>query len=294
MIEVVASKDINKGKWDRCVHESVQGNIYGLYDSVSQACDNWLGIIYRDYEAVLALPLKKKLGLTYSWHPQFMGPLGIYSLKPDENMQTEMFNHAIKNSWWTKMHYWQNTVSKEIKQTELVFQMLDLKSNDPDTIRSAYNENTKRNIKKAIKSDLKISDKGSVDDLILAFKENKGDKIENINDDSYVLLKKLMKHWLKTKNGHISSIYNGNELLAIGYFLEWNGITVYYKGIVTEKGKQAGAMHFLMDHEIVQGITNGNYFDFGGSNSESVARFYKGFGGIDKKYYLHEYKKFKI
>ncbi len=294
MIEVIPFKEINKEKWDRCIKESSNGNIYGLYDSISQACDHWIGIVYLDYRAVMALPLKKKLGLTYSWHPQFMGPLGIFSSKQNSEVEKEMFARAIKNSWWIKMHYWQNSPLAEFKETELVFQILEVKNKTIDLLRSDYNDNTKRNIKKAIKNNLVISKTNSIDEVILAFKENKGDKIENINDESYVLLKKLMNHWIKTKNGHISTIYHEDELLAIGYFLSWNGIAIYYKGVVTEKGKLAGAMHYLMDHEIGNSISNGNYFDFGGSNSESVARFYRGFGGIDKKYYLQEFKKFKI
>jgi hypothetical protein len=294
MIEVIPFNEINKAKWDECVNSSIHNNIYGLYDSISQACDHWVGIVYEDYKAVLALPLKKKLGLAYSWHPQFMGPLGVFSSVDDPEIESEIFSRTLKNSWWIKMYYWQNSSPKEFKKTQLVFQILDLRNSNMDILRSLYNENTKRNIKKAIKAGLNISHDSTVEELVLTFKENKGDKIENINDESYTLLKKLMKHWLKTKNGHISSIYQNDELLAIGYFLSWKGITIYYKGVVTERGKTAGAMHFLIDQEIEKSIVNGNYFDFGGSNSESVARFYRGFGGVDKNYYLHEFKKFKI
>lgn len=294
MIEVIPFKEINKEKWDRCIHSSPNGNIYGLYDSITLACNSWVGIIAEDYQAVMALPLKKKLGLTYSWHPQFMGPLGIFSVSPDEELEKEMFTTALKNSWWIKMHYWQCSIPKNYKRTALVFQFLDLQNTHMEVIRSAYNENTKRNIKKAIKNKLNITNGSSIEELVTAFKENKGDQIDNINNESYVLLKKLMKHWLKTQNGHISAIYKDDELLSIGYFLSWNGITIYYKGVVTEIGKQLGAMHFLIDHEIEGSIKNGKYFDFGGSNSSSVARFYRGFGGVDKDYSLIEYKKFKI
>lgn len=294
MIEVIPFAKIDKEKWDTCIHTSINGNIYGLYDSICLACDNWIGLVYGNYEAVLALPLKKKLGLTYSWHPQFMGPLGVYSSRENKEVVIELFLELTKHSWWIKMHYWQNVTTSGFDVSEKVFQELDMHGANIDNIRSGYNENTKRNFKKAIKQNLIIKSITDVDKVIQTFKENKGDQIENINEDSYSLLKKLMTHWLKNKLGYISAVYDGDRLAAIGYFLVWNGTVIYYKGAVTELGRSTGAMHFLIDHEIERNLGVCKYFDFGGSNTASVAQFYKGFGGLDKNYFLYEYKKFKI
>ncbi len=295
MIEAIPFEKIDQKKWNNCVQESEHKNIYGLYDSICTACDHWIGIVYNDYEAIMALPMKKKLGLSYSWHPQFMGPLGIFGEEVTTEIRSKMFATIIEHSWWIKMHYWQDQSEiKEIKTTERIYQQLDLADRSMDNIRLNYNDNTKRNLKKAIKQNLSIRKTDDSEQLILVFKENKGDQIKNIKEESYVLLKKLTDHWIKKGMGHIMTVYAGSDLAAIGCFLTWGKRLIYYKGAVTEAGKTNGAMHYLIDQEIELHLSGCSSFDFGGSNTESVARFYKGFGGTDRMYYLHEYKKFKI
>jgi hypothetical protein len=292
MIEIIPFKKIDPKKWNTCVANSKRGNIFGLYESISEACSNWVGVVLNDYDAVLAVPVKKKLGLTYSWHPQFMGPLGVYG--GTKKIQKEMLNQLSSLSWWIKMYYWQERKAKKLRIKDRVYQVLSLKETTIGDIRSRYNENTKRNIKKADKLGLTVTRSENVNMVIKIFKENKGGQIDNIDDNSYILLKKLMDHWTQTKNGYVTEVYQDQTLLAIGYFLVWKNTVIYYKGAVTEEGKTAGAMHYLIDHEIEQHAGKLSRFDFGGSNTTSVARFYKGFGGVDKEYFEYEFKKFKI
>lgn len=295
MIEALSFEKIDQVKWDKCIKESYRGNIYGLYDSICKACENWIGIIYNNYEAVMALPIKKKLGLTYSWHPQFIGPLGIYSVDEHPEMVHEIFAKMLEHSWWIKMYYFQNEEeNKSIKFTERIYQELHMTHQHIDQIRFGYNENTKRNIKKAVKQNLSLRSVDDVELVIQTFKQHKGNQIKNIDEDSYIHLKKLMSHWLEKKLGHIKAVYDGEKLAAIGYFLVWKDTIIYYKGAVTKHGKSNGAMHFLIDQEMEQYAGRCRFFDFGGSNTDSVAQFYRGFGGVNKSYYLHEYKKFKI
>jgi len=294
MIRSIPFQEIDKTKWDQCVYSSENASIYGLYDSISVACDNWIGLVLNDYEAVMALPIKKKLGLSYSWHPQFMGPLGIFSTHTNAEAIKSFYEELIRHSWWIRMYYWEkeNHVGS-IKPTLRIFQGLDL-SGTIETIRKNYNENTSRNIKKALKSGLEIKTETDVLRVIHNFKEFKGGEIKNITEESYHLLQKLMRHWQETGNALIKSVYYQNQLAAIGYFIHWKDKMIYYKGVVTSEGKNLGAMHLLIDAMIETAVANHSFFDFGGSNTESVARFYHGFGGVDHSYYEHEYKKFKI
>ena len=294
MIEVIPSGKIDKQRWDACVSLSKNGNIFGLYDSITTACGDWIGFVYNGYEAVLALPVKKKWKLAYSWHPQFMGPLGVFSSHPSPEIAQHLLGEISRYSWWIKMHYWQKEEIKRLKVLPRIFQELDISSTSMEKIRAGYHENTKRNYKKAIQKQLSVQHMTDASLVIDTFKDNKGGQIENINEDSYLLLRRLMDHWLNTKNGYITAVYDGDILAAIGYFLVWNQTIIYYKGAVTEPGRSNGAMHLLIDHEIENHLGTCKYFDFGGSNTDSVARFYKGFGGADKNYYLYEYKKFKI
>jgi hypothetical protein len=293
MIAFIPSEKIDPEKWNACVEQSNDGNIFGLYQSISLACEQWIGVVFNNYEAVLVLPIKKKLGLTYSWHPQFMGPLGIYAAE-NVTAYDELLGQLPAHSWWIKMYYWQQCATKHFKIIPRIYQELDMKKSTIASVRSGYNENTNRNIKRAKKLGLTIQNLNDANQVIKIFKENKGDQIANIDESSYELMSRLMTHWLQTKNGYITAVYQEEDLLAIGYFLVWKHTVMYYKGAVTENGKPTGAMHLLIDHEIEKHIGSATSFDFGGSNISSVARFYKGFGGVDREYFEYEFKKFKI
>src|SRR5688572_18987697 len=128
MIELIPSKKIDAQKWNACVINSKRGNIFGLYESISVACPQWIGVVLNDYEAVMVLPVKKKFGLTYSWHPQFMGPLGIFGGTKKE--QKEMLSLMRKRSWWIKMYYWQERRVRKFKVKERTYQVLSFKKSN--------------------------------------------------------------------------------------------------------------------------------------------------------------------
>lgn len=293
MMQVLKSKQVDASKWDTCILQSANGNLYGLYDSIQTACTDWMAFVQDDYAAVAALPIKRKLGLTYSWHPQFLGPLGIFSAQPNQIRIEEFISEIKKHSWWVKMFYWQN-LQPDFKAVPWNYQLLEFGNQSMDEIRSHYNENTRRNIQKAVKLGLEVREINSVDLLVNSFRKEKGEHIENLNEDSYQLLHRLISHWAGKGLATMKAIYQNEELLAIGCFLHWRNMVIYYKGVVTSAGKNTGAMHYLIDQEIQLAAKPGNIFDFGGSNTESVARFYKAFGGSNHAFYLNEFKKFKI
>ena len=292
MIRVINADKIDPAKWDYCVTSSPNGNIYGLYSSLNAGCKSWKGIIYGDYEAVLALPIKKKFMLSYSWHPQFMGPLGIYGKVLTPEITDGFFKAVLSNSWWIRMYYFQKTDATKCSFIPRVHQMLDVENLSIETVRKLYNENTRRNIKKTQQFQFEIKPDTDINSFIGFFKKNKGEEIDTLKESSYVQLSKLMKLWLGKGNGYIRSGYVNNELHAMAYFILWNGVLTYYKGFSTEAGKKNGSMHFLLDREIESNLARIHKVDFGGSNVESVARFYKGFGGADETYYQAESRKF--
>lgn len=293
MIQVLKSNQIDQAKWDACIHSSPHGNIYGLYGSIQTACAEWTGFVQDDYTAVVALPLKRKLGLTYSWHPQFLGPLGIFSKNENQIQLNEFIDSLKKSSWWIKMFYWQN-LQPEFQAQPWNYQLLDFGNRSIEEVKKGYNENTRRNIAKSDKLNVEVVDVDSIDVLVDSFRTEKGEQIEYLNDDSYLLLHKLISHWKQLGMAEIKAVYQHQTLLAIGCFLRWRNRVVYYKGVVTTAGKNTGAMHFLIDHEIQLSAKPFNVFDFGGSNTASVARFYLGFGAANHQFYLNEFKRFKI
>lgn len=291
MIKAVPSSEIHPEKWNQCILHSSPSNVFLLYQNLNAACEKWTGLVYNDYEAVMALPLKKKLGFSYSWQPQFTSPYGVVG-KNAQTLLADFMIQATCHTLWIKLFTYQETHAAGARCSKRKNQILVTEGKDIQTIRSAYSENTRRNIKKAHKSSLQLLHNGSTLDLVSFFKREKGKELDNLNEASYTHLLALLNSLYDQDALEIVSVTNaGGEILAMAGLVKWNGRCLYYKGAVNAQGKTCGAMHFLMDHAIQDATDLHQVFDFGGSNVDSVARFYKGFGAEDEYYFYTEWKK---
>ena len=60
-IRYLAHNDINRDQWDNCIRQAENGLIYGYSWYLDTTAGNWDGLVSGDYEAVMPLPLKKKI-----------------------------------------------------------------------------------------------------------------------------------------------------------------------------------------------------------------------------------------
>src|SRR5438067_2243203 len=82
-IRYVRHKDIDRKSWDRRVEASTNGLIYARSTYLDALCRHWDAVIAGDYEAVMALPWRRKFYLRYLYAPAFIQQLGIIG-KPDD------------------------------------------------------------------------------------------------------------------------------------------------------------------------------------------------------------------
>lgn len=72
---------------------------------------------------------------------------------------------------------------------------------------------------------------------------------------------------------------------AVACFFVYKNSLTYIHGSVNELGKKSGAMYFLFHELLTRAEKEGlEFVDFGGSNQEPVANFYRSFGGKDQAY----------
>jgi len=76
-------KDIDVQKWNACISNSENENIYGYAEYLDIMAVHWDALVINDYQAVMALPWKQKLGQTYIYTPRFTSPLAIYGDIPE-------------------------------------------------------------------------------------------------------------------------------------------------------------------------------------------------------------------
>ncbi|HET6225453.1 MAG TPA: GNAT family N-acetyltransferase, partial [Bacteroidia bacterium] len=239
-----------------------------------------------EYEAVFPIVFNKKFGISYIYQPYFTRYFDVYSQKAISPDQKKEFLRAIPKKF--KYARFSLNESSDFKlegynTEQRRFQLLALNEAYP-VIQKNFSENTKRNIKKGVKENLRIEHSIPPERIVNLFKETKGEELSVFNEEDYSNLNKLMLTCLEKKAGQTIAIYKQEELCAAAFFMYSDNRFVFLKSGVTEAGRGNGAMHMMIDHFIQMHAGTENSLDFGGSSVETVARFYKSFGAQDYVY----------
>jgi lipid II:glycine glycyltransferase (peptidoglycan interpeptide bridge formation enzyme) len=280
---------IDKAKWDECISSCKNHLVYAESWYLDIVCSkNWSALVLNDYEAVMPLPLKTKMGLTYVQQPFWTQQLGVFSKQEITNDLVDSFLVNIPKKL--------ALISTNLNSTNFTEkQNLDAKTNlvldlntSFETLKTAFSSNTKRNCNKAAKEGLTIDyTSNNVEEYINFFKAH----IKNpVSEFHYTSLEQLITESLKHSNGFIALVKHENEIVAASYLLISDNRIIYRTGTSNQKGKDTKAMFFLVESLIKEYKNKAYTLDFEGSDLEGVARFYKGFGATTVPYYY--YKKY--
>ncbi len=286
MIKFVEYKNINKKKWDDCISNSSNPSIFVYSWYLDVVCKDWSALILDDYEAVFPLASKSKYKINYLVQPFFTRYFGLYSKsKTSAKILAEFFDAIPSKFKFSEfcLHEKSDVKLKQGEFSDKKFQVLDL-SSKYESIQKDFSDNTKRNVKKAIKAGLKIRPDISPDKIVHLFRTTKGKDLEVFSSEDYKTLIKLMDTCNDLKKGQSIAIYDGDKLCAAAFFMFSNNRFTFLKSGVTDDGKAKGAMHLLFDYFIKENSGKRYQLDFGGSSVENVARFYKNFGAKDCVY----------
>lgn len=278
-MKYISHKDIDLRKWDRAVLSDQHPLVFALSFYLDACSPGWDALVKGDYETVMPLTANKKLGISYVLQPPFTPQLGVFG-KRDLTFEDQAIDYLKNNYSYVSVEFnsQMNRLNEfGMKKTFILNSVSELK----------LNSNTKRNIIKATKSELKVN-------LISG-----DERMKRSNEFLIPFMKKKLK--LKTKelrtfNDLLACADRENALttfvvkdinskiMAIAHFVFKGAHAVYLKG--TTVGKDTGAMHLLMEHAILYFFKKkAVQFDFGGGQIESLARFYAGFGAHPLTYY---------
>ena len=287
-IQYIPNKKINFRKWDECIQNSINGNVYAFSWYLGIVSEGWDALVLNDYETVMPITHHKKMGVSYIMQPLFTQQLGIFSMR---NISPEIILDFI-NSIPVKYKFIQINLNKfnfltntEIEQKKNQNYELDLILPHEQTVKK-YSENTRRNISKAIQKKLvAVSNICSVNEFIQLIKNNIELKAENLSSEKYRDIQKIINLSVQNQRGEIMSVHDEeNNLLAAVFFIFSHKKAYYLFAASTEEGKEKRAMFLLVDEFIKKYSEKNLTLDFEGSNIEGLSRFYKGFGATDCQY----------
>jgi hypothetical protein len=276
MIKFLNREDIHSVKWDACNESSASNLIYGLSWYLDTVAPDWGGLIEDDYVSVMPLPLRKRYGFQYVYHPPYTQQLGVFAKTKTDAHHIHMYLDA--NPSFVKLAdfnlNWTNNIKGLENKTETRNNyVLDLSSSYSD-LEKKFSANTRRNIQKSF-IECKISKEIELNDLLNLKRDNSPHIKKNTFHD---LMKKLALNILEHDKGFIVGAKKDGAFIAAA-FIAVSGKRFYYLiPVSNEIGKKSSAMFGILDHVISENAETGFALDFEGSNIPGIARFFEGFG----------------
>ena len=289
MINYHRFKDIDFTKWDHCIDNALNGlpYAYSWYLNIA-AEEQWDALVIDDYKAVFPLPFKNRIVYKQIYQPFYMQQLGLFYTNAELANQLHYCIEQIPSSFRKMMlhlntgNIMQNSFVK-VKQRITHHIQLDTTY---EQISAAYSENNRRNIKKANKNKLSLITLNTANELIAYRKKYLASEFAGIQTDADTeRLKRILEKALSLNKGFIKGVIDQQEqLLAVAFFMKSNGFLIYLSAVSSDEGKEQQAMNYLIDQMLMQHAGTKLIFDFEGSMIPGLARYYKGFGGIETSF----------
>jgi len=274
--------EIDNDKWNLCIETAPNGLIYAYSFYLDGTADNWDALILNDYEAVMPLPWRKKIGFYYLYQPFFSAQLGVFGNTINANL-VENFLKAIPSKfklWELSLNHQNIFRLNSFRLFERANFVLPL-NHAYETLYTNYRESIKRNIKKSVQYGCHKKTDFDIDDVIELSRQQK----HIASDDEFQKFKNL---YLLLKDKSASKTYgifsDKNELIASCVFTFSHNRAYYILVGNHPNGRTLGASHALIDAFIKDHAGQNLTLDFEGSDIKNLAFFYSSFGAMEEKY----------
>ena len=290
MINYIKHERIDKSRWDECIEDSGHDFIYAMSWYLDIVAPSWDALVLDNYQAVMPLTYRTKMGIKYIFTPLYAQQLGVFAKKPDEKLCLDFIGSLPaefriidlkmneSNSLPAHLTGWR----KKINYT------LDIGTHY-DAVRKGYNRNCIRNLKKATDVGLKPGECLSAEEFALFIGENLRDRMRELKPQHLELLSKITGECLQRKRAEIVCIRNDKDkVVAAGSFLSMGERIIFSVCASTQEGRKNQAMYMLVDEQIKKCAGRYRVFDFSGSEIKGIAYFNSTFGAKPVQYpFIH-------
>lgn len=287
----VQHKAVDKKKWDSCISKASNGLVYAYSWYLDSLAGKWDAIILGDYEYVMPLPYRKKFTINYLYQPDLTPVLGVFGNNITQSLVVEMLS-AIPSKfklWDISLNHFNPLHDAGYPDYRRSNYVLSL-DKSYDEMLARYNNNTIRNVKKAaaacsIKKDFNIRQ-------VIELSKEQFKTFTDFDEGNFIQLEKIYTEHQEVHKGRTYGVTDRKgKLLASAAFLFTNNRAYYWLVGNHPDGKAVGASFLLIDQFIKDHAGSKLVLDFEGSDTDSIAKFYKGFGAIDEPYSTIYYSK---
>ena len=282
MLRLLSHNEIDFAKYDSCIENSMQGKVYAMSWYLDAVFPDWSVYVVDDYDVVMPVPLKRKLGLVYALQPQFCQQLGVFSKSWLSRLQAREL--IAKLPFLYRLCFNSGNVDVCDEKKLRPNYVLDL-SYDYEVLNAGFSLQCRRNVKKA-KSFVQTVAEISRDDYLVFLRENAGQWMGKLQ---IPILTRLIDNAISAGCAEFISVRDENShVLAAVFFVRWGGRLYYISPVSSEKGRNCLSMSFLMNDMVERNSGKSLLIDFEGSVIESIRNFYTGFGAKNEPYPMLE------
>lgn len=249
-IEWIKHEDIDKTKWNSCVHYANNGNVFGYKWFLDFVAKDWDGLVEGDYESVFPLVWRKGLlGGKELHQPPLMRELGLYSINAISPKRMENFLKAIPDEYRNI----EMVVNEQIHlpqhhdfQVEELSNHQMLLTEPYETLRDNYTEGLQEKL--AIASDNQLIATANLKpEKVASFYQKYATDRRHLTHNFHAL-QRIMYNVLHRGWGFASGIESQEgELLATNFFIYSHNKVLSLMPLESPAGAKVGALSLLFD-----------------------------------------------
>jgi len=264
-INRISREDIDKNKWNSCIHFANNGNVCGYIWYLDAITKDWEALIEEDYGTVFPLIWKKNwLGRTKLYQPTLIMEGGIYSEKILSSPRVQQFIEAIP----TNYKGLKITISNQAKiPKDLGLQVTHLSrrklilNQSYEGLSDGFSNAFKHQLAKAAALQLQAASNLKPEKVVDFYKAH----AKNYKKEHYFAYLRIMYNAMHRGWGFANGIANKKgALLAANFFIYSHGKIMLLLAVVSPVGIQKGAMELSLSMLLQTHANKPVYLDFNG------------------------------
>lgn len=281
-ITYLKNKDIDFVKWDHCINNAHNGNIYAFSWYLDIICEEWEALVHDDYEAVMPIVHKKKAKFRYTYTDILSQQLGVFST---DLLDEQMVNAFVKKLaevyplFTVNLNKYNKLTPSLFGQEQKTTYEFDL-IGSYESVRRNYSEEVREAVNGAKKEKITVIKNIRPNDFLNLVQGTNVMATSRPGRDEINRLRRIIAFVLRHGLGEIYVAYTPeNNLCAACLFLKSNRKTNVLYSAITRDGLSLNAMHFLMDYYIKKHTERILTLNFENLVIPDREEFCEGFGG---------------
>ena len=290
--KLLIRSQVPDAQWDLFIAQSQQRIVYAYSWYLDTVCDDWHAFVWpsaEDFQIVMPVPIKRKVGFKVVQQPLFCQYLGIFSRNELLSDQVNLFLHALFRefsyiSTYSFSPHNHTILSPILSRFPALNPVLNhtfwLNLNHSEKIRSEYSLSRRSNLRQSAKFGWEpIRNSLDMEPIINLFRSNHALGIQGgVDEKAYVLLSRLFEKLIEKQCAELCYAGLNNDIHAGCLFVREGNTTIYLFNAADDTGRKYHARTYLLDKYFARQAGSHLIFDFESPEIRSIASFYESFG----------------